>query len=237
MLGVLANTAAVIIGSLIGLLFKKGINKRITDGIMCAVALSVMYIGITGALSGKNTLVLVISMAIGSLIGSAIDIDRRFTAFANRIESKFKKTDGSVNFAEGFIAASLLFCIGAMTVVGSLQAGLTGDISTLLVKSILDFISSIIFASTFGIGVIFSSAVVFTVQGGIALVANLLAPLLSDAVIAEMTCAGSLLIVALSLNMLGITKLKIANFLPAVILPIIICPLYDWISSLLASLI
>ena len=242
MLGVLANTAAVIAGALIGVLLNKGINKRIADGVMAAVGMCVIYIGITGAMNGKNTLVLVLSVAIGTFIGSAIDIDSKLSLFAKKVESKFKnkssKTDepvASTPIADAFVASTLLFCIGAMTVVGSLQAGLTGDNTTLFIKSILDFISAIVFTSTMGIGVIFSSIPVFILQGGIALVAHVISPLLTDAVIAEITCAGSVVIIALGLNLIGVTKFKIANFLPSIILPVALVPLYELISSAISA--
>lgn len=242
MLGVLANTAAVIAGALIGVLLNKGINKRIADGVMAAVGMCVIYIGITGAMNGKNTLVLVLSVAIGTFIGSAIDIDSKLSLFAKKVESKFKnkasKTDApaaSTPIADAFVASTLLFCIGAMTVVGSLQAGLTGDNTTLFIKSILDFISAIVFTSTMGIGVIFSSVPVFILQGGIALVAHVISPLLTDAVIAEITCAGSVVIIALGLNLIGVTKFKIANFLPSIILPVALVPLYELISSAISA--
>ncbi|MDY3954484.1 MAG: DUF554 domain-containing protein, partial [Anaerovoracaceae bacterium] len=129
----------------------------------------------------------------------------------------------SASLAEGFVSASLLFCVGAMTIVGSLQAGLSGDNEMLFTKSTLDFISSIVFASALGIGVLLSAVFVFVFQGAIVLLAQVIAPYLNDAVVAEMTCAGSLLILALGLNMLGLTKLKVMNYMPAVFLPILLC--------------
>ena len=125
--------------------------------------------------------------------------------------------------SEGFVTASLLFCVGAMAIVGSLQDGLTGDHTTLFAKSLLDGISAVVFASSLGIGVAFSAAAVFLYQGAIALMASFISPFLGEAVIAEMTCVGSLLIIALALNMLGITKIKVMNLVPACILPIFLC--------------
>ena len=125
--------------------------------------------------------------------------------------------------AEGFVTASLLFCVGAMTIVGSLQAGLTGDNTMLYTKATLDFISSLIFAASLGIGVLLAAAFVLVFQGAIVLAAQAAAPLLTDYVVAEMTCVGSILIVGLALNILGVTNLKIMNFLPAIFLPILLC--------------
>lgn len=237
MIGVIANTITVLIGSLCGLLLSRGIPEKVSDTVMRAIGLCTLYIGISGALEGENTLVLILSMAIGTMIGVWLDIDKHFTQAVEKIESKFRRGDGKVSLAEGFISASLLFCVGAMTIVGSLQAGLTGDNRMLFTKSILDLISSFLFASTLGIGVVASAGFVFVFQGAIVLAATWLAPLLSDAVIAEMTCAGSLLIVALGLNLIGVTKLKILNYLPAVFLPILLCPVYDRIASWLAAIL
>ena len=135
--------------------------------------------------------------------------------------SKGKATQGSV--AKGFVTASLLFCVGAMTIVGSLESGISGNHEILFSKSLLDFISSIIFTASLGIGVMFSAAFVFVYQGAITVLAQFIGPFLGEIVIAEMTCAGSLLIIALGLNMLGITKLKVMNYIPAVFLPILLC--------------
>lgn len=238
MLGVIVNTVAVIIGSLIGLLFKKGINKRISDGLMNSVGFATIFIGITGALEGKNTLVLVISLALGALIGFLIDIDKGFNTLSEKVEAKFRKENAEgPTLAQGFVTASLLFCVGAMAVVGSLQAGLSNNNVTLYTKAILDFISSIVLASSLGIGVIFSAITIFVYQGIMVLLSSVISPILTEAIIAEITCVGSLLIVGIGLNLTGATKLKIANFLPAIFLPIGLCPLYDLIASWLSGLI
>ncbi|MBR6541920.1 MAG: DUF554 domain-containing protein, partial [Anaerotignum sp.] len=167
----------------------------------------------------------ILSMAIGIVIGEGLDLDDRLNRFATSVENRFKKGGNEISLAEGFVTASLLFCVGAMTIVGSLQAGLSGDYEMLFTKSLLDFISSMVFASSLGIGVMLAAAFVFVFQGGIVLLAQFIAPFLTDAVIAEMVCSGSLIIFALGMNIVGITKLKVINFLPAIFLPIILCPL------------
>lgn len=225
MLGVIVNVIVIILGSGIGMVLKKGIPERISETMMKGLGLCTLYIGWSGALKGSNTLVLIISMAIGIVIGEGFDLDKRLNNFAEKLEKKFSKQDGSISIAEGFIAASLLFCVGAMTVVGSLQAGLSGNYEMLFTKSVLDFISSMIFASTLGIGVMLSAVFVLIFQGGIVLLAQVVAPFLTDGVVAEMTCVGSVLIFALGLNIIGITKLKVLNFLPAMFLPILLMPL------------
>ena len=223
MLGVLVNAATVIVGALIGMFLKKSLPERLAKAMTTAVALAVLYIGVDGMLSGENTLVLVLSMVIGALTGTLLDLDTKLNKLGTYIEGKFKSKNGGVSVAEGFVSATLLFCVGAMTIVGALQSGLTGNHETQFTKAILDFISSIILASTLGIGVLLASVSVFVIQGSVVLMAQVVAPYLNDYVIAEMTCAGSVLIFALALNMLGITKIKLMNLLPAMFIPIILC--------------
>lgn len=223
MIGVFVNVATVFIGSLVGLLLKKGIPDRVTGALMAGIGLCTVYIGISGALNGENTLVLILSMAIGTIIGTLLDIDGQLNRLAAYVESKFKQENGQVTVAEGFVTASLLFCVGAMTIVGSLQAGLTGDCETLFTKATLDLISSCVLAASLGIGVMLSDIFVFVFQGGLVLLARVIAPFLTDYAIHEMTCAGSVLIIALGLNLIGVTKIKVANYLPVILIPPILC--------------
>nr|WP_312579201.1 DUF554 domain-containing protein [Sedimentibacter sp.] len=224
MIGVLVNTFAVIIGSLTGLLFKKGIPKKYTDAVMLGIGLCTIYIGISGALKGENTLILIISIVIGAIIGTFLDIDKRVNALGEWIGTRFKKSDNNtVSISEGFVTGCLLFCIGAMTIVGSLNAGLAGDNEMLFTKSLLDLISSMMLSVSLGIGVLFSAAFVFVFQGSIVLLAHSLQPILTSSAIAEITCAGSIMIVALGLNIIGVTKIKVANYLPALIIVPILC--------------
>lgn len=222
MIGTIVNTVSVIVGGLIGLVIKQGVSKRFSDIVMNGLALCVLYIGISGALKGQNTMVVIFSIVIGAIIGEAIDLDKRVRNLGEFIEENFKSGDKSVSIAEGFVTASLLFCVGAMTIVGSLQSGLTGNHEMLFTKSILDGVASILFSASLGVGVLFSAAFVFIYQGSITLLAQFISPYLSEIVIAEMTCVGSLLIIGLGLNMLNVTKLKVMNYIPAIFLPILI---------------
>ena len=188
---------------------------------MKGLALCTIYIGISGALEGSDTLQMIISIAIGALIGEIIDIDKWLEKLGTFLEGKFNKKGKYGSIAQGFITSSLLFCVGAMAIVGSLESGLKGDNTTLFTKSILDGISSIIFTSTLGIGVIFSIGTVLIYQGGIAICAGMLSNVLSNTVITNMSAVGGLLILGLGLNILGVTKIKIANMLPAIFIPII----------------
>lgn len=224
MTGTMVNVVAIIAGSMIGLLLKKGIPQRFSDSIMKAVSLAVIYIGIDGCLKGEKTLVTIISMVLGVLLGELLRLDDGINALGKKLENKVsKKESGEGNIAKGFVTASLLFCVGAMAIVGSLESGISGKHEILFSKSLLDFISSIIFSASLGIGVMFSAVFVFLYQGAITVLAQFIGPYLQEMVIAEMTCVGSLLIIALGLNMLGLTRLKVMNYIPAVFLPIILC--------------
>ena len=218
MFGVLVNTATVLLGSIIGLLCKKGIPERLSSAVMVAIGLCTVAIGVTGLAEGENTLVLIISIVLGVLVGELLDIDGRVNRLLEKVAGKTAGAGKAAQISQGFITACLLFCIGAMTIVGSLNAGLRGDNEMLLTKSLLDFISSIMLSATLGIGVLFSAVFVLVFQGGIVLLAQVLSPVLSEACVAELTCAGSLMILALGLNIVGITKIKVINFLPALLL-------------------
>ena len=231
LIGTTVNALAILAGSTVGLLFAhaarrgtdgSGLGERLRTTLMNGVALCVLYIGVSGCLDGQSTLTAIISMVLGALAGEMLDLDRRMQALGGSASS----------VSEGFVTASLLFCVGAMAIVGSLQDGLTGDHSTLFAKALLDGVSAVVFASSLGIGVAFSAVAVFLYQGCIAALASLISPLLDSAVIAEMTCVGSLLIIALSLNMLGVTKIKVMNLTPACLMPILICRLADAASLL-----
>lgn len=217
MLGVIVNVITVIIGSSIGLLFKKGIPERVSHAAMVGLGACTLYIGISGSLCGENVLVLIASVVLGVIVGTLVNIDGAVNKLANKVETKFKKDGKGVSIAEGIVTATLLFCVGSMTVTGSIQAGITGDNSVLITKAMLDLVSSMMLASSLGFGVLLSSVAVFVIQGGLVLLAGLISPLLSTGAINEMTCAGSILIIMIGTNLMGITKIKVADFLPAIL--------------------
>ncbi len=229
MFSVFVNTATVLLGSLIGLLCKKGIPQRLSDAVMTGIGLCTLVIGITGVFSGENTLVLILSIVLGVIVGELLDLDGRVNRLVERVAGKAAGAGKAAQISQGFITACLLFCIGAMTIVGSLNAGLRGDHEMILTKSLLDFISSMMLSATLGIGVLFSAAFVLVFQGAIVLLAQYLAPILSDPVINELTCAGSLMILALGLNIIGITKIKVINFIPALVLVPFVVTLFSYI--------
>lgn len=217
MTGVIVNVITVIIGSAIGLLFKKGIPEKVSQAAMTGLGACTLYIGISGSLVGENVLILIASVVLGAITGTLLNIDGAINRLGQKVESKFKKEGTNISIAEGMVTATLLFCVGSMTVTGSIQAGLTGDNSVLLTKAMLDLFSAVLLASSLGVGVLMSSAAVFVIQGGLVLLAGIISPLMSTGAINEMTCAGSILIVMIGTNLMGITKIKVADFLPAIL--------------------
>jgi len=159
MLGVIVNTLTVILGSLIGLVLKRGIPERFSDAVMKGIGICTLYIGISGALEGENVLIAIASIVIGAIIGTLIDIDKAIANVGEKLERKFKRTDGKTSIAQGFVTGSLLFCVGAMTIVGSLNSGISGDHEMIFTKSLLDFISSMMLSvSSSGVRVATTSA-------------------------------------------------------------------------------
>lgn len=221
--GTLVNSLTIITGTVIGMLLGKFIPERMSDAISKGVALCVLYIGIDGMLAGKNTLVAIIATVIGAIIGELLRLDDRMHDLGDWVERRFAKNGAKGSISEGFVSASLLFCVGAMAIMGSLDSGLLRDHSTLYAKATLDGITSIVYGSTMGVGVALSAVPIFLYQGAIALGASFIEPFLTPEVIAEMKCVGSILITGLSLNLLGLTKIKVVNYVPAIFLPILLC--------------
>jgi len=223
MLGVIVNVITVIIGSCIGLLFKKGISERVSSAAMTGLGACTLYIGISGSLVGENVLIVIASVVLGVLLGTLLDIDGAINKLAKTVETRFKKEGKSISLAEGLVTATLLFCVGSMTVTGSIQAGLTGDNSVLITKATLDLVSSMMLASSLGFGVLLASVSVFIIQGGLVLLAGLIAPFMTTGAINEMTCVGSLLVIGVGINMIWKNKINLMNAVPAVFLPILLC--------------
>ena len=223
--GVIVNTITVLIGSGVGLLLKKGIPEKLNKAVMTSLGLCAMAIGFTGIIKGQNQLVMILSMVFGTVVGTLIDIDKRLENLGDKLSKKSKLNENT--FSEGFVTASLLFCVGAMTIVGSMNAGISGDNQMLYTKSILDLISSCMLSASLGFGVMCSSVFVFVFQGGLVALSMALGSFLSDFAIAELICAGSVMITALGLNLIGVTKIKVANLLPGLIFVPVFCLLFD----------
>lgn len=229
MFGTIVNSLAIIVGSLVGLLLSRGIPDKYKEIILSAVGLSVILIGVKSALVSDELMVVIFSMIFGALLGEALAIERRLEAFGRFLERKIIGASGdSSSFGRGFVTASLVFCVGSMAIVGSLESGLTGNHQTLLAKSVLDGFTSVVFASTMGLGVMFSSLAVFLYQGMITMTAMFMKSFLVPETIAQMTSVGGLLIVAIGLNMLKITTIRVGNMIPAIFLPLFYFALCQW---------
>ena len=214
--GALINAIVILLCGGAGVLLKNRINKKISETITRALGLCVCIIGISGALSG-DIMLLVVSLMLGALAGELIDIDGRLNNLGKMLQDKLSKGDGKSSFAEGFVTATLLFCVGAMAVVGSIESGLRNDQSIIITKSILDGAASMVFASYLGIGVLFSAAPVFIYQGAIEFFAGFLQNVLSDTLIVQISAAGSVMIFAIGLNATLNAKIKVANLLPGLL--------------------
>jgi uncharacterized membrane protein YqgA involved in biofilm formation len=230
--GTIVNAAAIIVGSLIGVALKKNIKPEYQKTVTQALALAVGVMGIEMALKSSNILIVVISLVIGGILGEMLDIEGKLNKLGAYLAKLIKKTGGESSDADesligkAFVTASLIYCVGAMAVIGSIQDGLTGDTSVLYVKALLDGIFSVALASSIGIGVALSSASVFLYQGAITLLAGILAPLFSEAVINELTATGGILIIGVSILILEVIKIRLANWLPAI--PVAITIAYFW---------
>lgn len=230
-IGTIINTLAVIAGGVIGMALKNGLKQRFQETIMQGLGLAVLFVGIAGAMTGMleiidgqmnstGSYVLVISMVAGAVIGEIINIELRVQQFALYLKEKVKSNDSK--FIEGFVSTSLVICVGAMAIVGSLQDGLTGDPSVLISKAMMDFIIVMVFASALGIGAVFSAIPIFVYQGFITLCASFLAPYFTDTVIAYLSFVGSVLIFAVGTNLCFQTKIKVGNLLPSIFIAMIL---------------
>lgn len=245
--GTVINFFAVAVFGLLGTLFKKGIPKRISDAIMSAMAICVVYIGVDGALSSPpevssdsllnaglfKALVIILSMGIGTLIGEILDIDRAVNRFGSYLENNFTRTEAieegkKGNFAKGFVSCSLLFCVGAMAVTGSFEDAM-GNHDIILAKTVIDSISCFVMASTLGIGCVFAAFAVLIYQGALTAIGLFAVSFIPSEIISYMSATGSLIIILIGTNMLGATKVKTANMIPAIFMPAALCPLFNLI--------
>ena len=220
LLGAAANAAAVFAGGIIGMFMKKGLPKRFGDSIMHALALFTFGLGVVFFMKSQELMVLIMSLVLGTLIGELIDIEKRLEGLGGSLQSKLKGVGG--NFSEGFVTSSLLFCVGSMAIMGSLQSGLSGNHEVLYAKAAIDVVASLIFASAMGFGVAMSAIPVLIYEGGLSLAASAVAPYLSTAVVDEMTAVGGVLLMGLAISILEIKKIRVGNMLPGIFLPIII---------------
>ncbi len=226
MIATVVNALVIVIGSLIGTFFRSRLSQKFNDCITMGLGLCVIVIGISTALETQNMIIVIASVALGGLLGTWLDIEKRLNHLGTLLEKRFASAEDMGSFARGFVSASLLFCVGAMAIVGSLDAGLRGDYNTLYAKSVLDFISSIFIAGTYGIGAMLSAVTVLVYQGAITLLAGVVEPILSDAVVAEMSAVGGVLILGIGLNMIRKEHIPVGNLLPGILLPILILAVF-----------
>lgn len=220
MLGVAINAIAVFISGIIGIKLANFIEPCYKDAIMKFLPLTIMVIGIESALKG-DTMVVLISIILGVVIGEYFDLEGKLNNFANLLKTKFIKNNDN-DFATGFVSGTLIFCVGSFGILGAIEAGVNGDISLLLTKAVLDSLSSLFLSTTLGIGVACSAGVIFLYEGLITLLAGFLAPILTPEILANISGVGGITIVAISLSMLGLVKFKLVNSLPAIVIPVII---------------
>jgi len=215
LLGTLANVVAIVIGTLIGFMLKQRLPERFNSIAMQGLGLVTALIGLKMMIATQNALIVLVSIVIGGVLGELLRIEDRLDGLGARVEARFSKERGT--FAKAFVTSTLLYCVGPMAIVGALQDGLRGDYSILLTKSGLDGIASVAFASTLGIGVLFSTLPVAAYQGGITIGASLLEPYLTSSMINEMIATGGLLILGIALNILQVTRIRVGNLLPAIL--------------------
>jgi len=231
-LGTIANTVAVIAGGLLGMLLKNGIAKRFEKILMQALGLATMFIGIggvlkymlvveNGSISTQGTFLLIFSLVIGCLLGEWIDIESKMEIIGVKLKAVARVKNDN-RFVDGFVTASLIICVGAMAIVGAMEDGLTGDCSTLIAKSLLDFAIVAILAAAYGLGTVFSAVPIFVYQGAITLIAALFGAVISDTLIAELSFVGNALIFCVGVNLIREKTFRVANMLPGLLVPILV---------------
>ena len=235
MIATMINVAFVLIGSGLGLAFKNLISARLMAILTQALGLCVLGVGVSSMVGTEDMLCVIVCMVAGTVIGHAVDIEGSLEGAGNLLQVRMARGGGDSRFTEGFVTASLLFCVGAMAITGSIEAGLNHNYGIIVSKGVIDGVTAISFTATMGIGVAFSAIPLLVYQGGITLLAAWVGPYLPAAVVTEMTAVGGVLIVAIAFNMLGLgrEKIKVGNMLPAMFLPIAYIPLAQWLTQLL----
>lgn len=243
MIATVVNAIAIIIGTLIGLVFKKGFSKRATESVYNATGIISLVIGFSMALGGRHILAMALSIIFGGLIGTALDVEGAIYRLGEFLRKRFARAgaatqaaeaadDAPAGFAYGFLNASVLFCVGAMALVGSFKAGTEGDYALLLTKSVMDGFIAIMFAGAMGIGVGFSALSVLVYQGALTLLSSWIRPLVSEAMIAELSAVGGALVVMIGVNLLGLKKIRTGDFLPALAVIVVLALLFDYVPIL-----
>ena len=234
MRAVFVNTAAVLIGSLIGILFRSRLQESLRNSVMKALGLCTVLIGISSAIRTSDVLAVIICMVLGTILGELLKIDAGIESLGDTIKKKLPKGSSETgSFTDGFVSASILFCIGSMTIMGSLEAGIRQNYTIIYAKSMMDFISSMAFGAAMGFGVTCSALFVLVFQGGLTLLSAWVGTALSEAVVTEMSAVGGVILIGMALNLLQCSRdrIKVANMLPAIFLPILYFPVLSLISG------
>jgi len=226
MKGTIVNVIAIFLGCSVGFILKSRFPEKIGKVVMQALGLASLLIGAQMALKTNNILLVIFSLVIGGVIGEIIGIEEGLEKFGERVKLKFKSIDTSERFVEGFVTASLLYCVGSMAIMGALKEGLSGNPDILYAKSLMDGVTSLAFTAAMGIGVLFSVIPVFLYQGGITLLARLIKDFLSPEIINEMTAVGGILILGIGIGLLEIRKIKIGNLLPAILVVALLAAIF-----------
>jgi len=222
--GAIVNALSVLLGGWLGSSMGHLLLERTRKGIMTAISLAIVFIGVQGALETENLIVMILSLVFGTLIGESLDFEGKFNQFAHQLQDRFAG-DGESTFQEAFVSSTLFVAVGAMAIIGSLQSGLSLNHSTMYAKSILDFVFIFVLSSTLGIGGAFSAVPLFIYEAALAIVASFVAPFLSTAVTTEIGAVGSLLIMGLGFNLMQVTDIKVMNIAPSMFMPILILPI------------
>ena len=235
MIATIINVVLVLLGSVLGLVFKNRISPRFASGITFALGLCTMGIGITGMIGTADTLCVIVCMVIGTLLGEAINIEGRMDGVGGLLQRRLLRKDSSSRFVEGFVTASVLFCVGAMAINGSMEAGMNGNYDILISKSVMDGVTAITFSAAMGVGVAFSALPILVYEGGMTLIFGLVGQQINPAIVNEMSAVGGTIIVGIGINMLGLPKekLRVGNMLPAIFLPLAYIPIWDWLAGVL----
>lgn len=227
MLGTLINAVTVIAGSTVGLVLRDKLPEKITSAVFGALGLFTLYTGVSMGLESKNPLVVVFSLLLGAILGTFLDLDRLAAGWVTALQKRKDDSDETRRFTDGLLTAFVLFCVGAMTLLGCLREGLTGERDIILTKAFMDLFSSMALASAFGRGVLFSVIPLVIYQGGITLLAQQIKPFMTESITAEMVGVGGILLLGLGLNMLKLTEFKLLNFVPALFL----APAIAWLAE------
>lgn len=224
MIVTLYDSGLIVLGSIIGIIFRRFLGEKYNKIVMEAIGLSIIALGISQAVSALidkdvHPLLFIISLIFGRIIGEALNLDKKVKGVGHILKEKF--ASGDENFSEGFITASILFCVGTLTVVGAIKSGTEGDNSILYIKMVLDGVTAVFLAASFGIGVMFSSICVLVIQGGLVLVSSYVSDYVTTDMLREMSIVGGVILIAIGIDILGIRSFKISNYLPCIVIPIL----------------